>query len=120
MAATDYLTQCMEVLGQAFPKSKWNITDRESVVAAVLQIDVLSLRMVMFRQGRGQFPAGAVSLTLHANDLLLRRYGTPAITGTGEQTKYSMDIHQFGDAAAEAQADLLGFAAAILMMTEAE
>lgn len=108
-------TAYLNIVGERFPRSKWAISDRDTQAVAILDLDILSLRLVLFNQEKGPFPLGAVSLTLHAGKNLIRRYGP---TKEGKQIEYSMTLGQFAQAVAHAQEDLLGVATGIFTVTE--
>jgi len=114
MTLKDYL----DIAARHFPSSKWTVVGGENFDGAVLDIDPLQVKICLFPEGYKHFPAGAVTLSLHAKNILIKMFGTQTVTSEGKLTRCSLNAEQFDQAADEMASDLLGTATAILSITE--
>lgn len=114
MNLKDYL----DILAVQFPKSRWNVVGGDNWEGAVLDIDPFQLKVCLFPQGFKHFPAGAVTLSLHAGSHLVRMYGANTVTSDGKITRCSIGATQFAEAADALCSELLGVATAILAITD--
>jgi len=111
------LTIFLDLLAKQFPSSKWDVYEGEGFEGAVLEIDPLAAKLVLFTAPKAHFQKGDVTLSLHAGPHLLRMYGTPTVLH-GKATHVCRSKKQFEAAARLLCDDLLGTATAIFAVTE--
>ncbi len=108
----------LDTLAKQFPSSKWDVREGKVFEAAVLDIDPLQVKIVLFTQDFKQFKKGDVTLTLHAGPHLLKMYGTPTINDDGKVTHCSKGMRQFDLAATLLCDEMLALATAIMCVTD--